>query len=115
MNLRDIKIVLKDSNYADILTAVERKRAQVPFSIALFHNLIFIDAGNECKSGFNKMYHSGAVDKAYGEDLAFKPFRLPVHPAGCVHFEDFDFGSMLNLDQPHLRRGSTVGLLKVCG
>jgi hypothetical protein len=52
MNLRDIKIVLKDSNYADILTAVERKRAQVPFSIALFHNLIFIDAGYQCKSGF---------------------------------------------------------------
>ena len=115
MNLRDIKIVLKDSNYADILTAVERKRAQVPFSIALVHNLIFIDAGYQCKSGFNEVNLPGAINVTHGEDLTFDPFRLPVHPAGCVHFEDFDFGSMLNLDQPHLRRGSTVGLLKVCG
>ena len=96
MNLRDIKIVLKDSNYADILTAVERKRAQVPFSIALFHNLIFIDAGNECKSGFNKMYHSGGVYEAHGEDFSFEPFCLPVHSAGSIHLHDPYFGSALN-------------------
>ena len=39
---------------------------------------------------------AGAVDKAYGEDFAFKPFRLPVHPAGSAHLEDLDFGHKLN-------------------
>ena len=66
------------------------------FSSFLFHNLIFIDAGNECKSGLNEMNLSGGVNEAHGEDLAFKPFRLPVHPAGCVHLEDLDSGSTLN-------------------
>jgi len=74
----------------------EKKKGIGPFSITLFHNLIFIDAGNECKSGLNEMNLSGGVNEAHGEDLAFKPFRLPVHPAGCVHLEDFDFGHKLN-------------------
>ena len=39
---------------------------------------------------------AGRVYEAYGEDLAFKPFRLPFHPAGCVHLEDLDSGSTLN-------------------
>ena len=62
----------------------------------LFHNLIFIDPGYQCKSSLNEMDTAGAVDKAYGEDFAFKPFRLPVHSAGSIHPEDLDFGSSLN-------------------
>ena len=54
------------------------------FSSFLFHNLIFIDAGNECKSSFNEVNLSGGVYEAHGEDLAFKPFRLPVHSAGSI-------------------------------
>ena len=62
----------------------------------LFQKIIFIDAGNQCKSGFFQVNLSGGVYEAHGEDFSFEPFRLPVHSAGCVHFEDLDFGSTLN-------------------
>ena len=59
-------------------------------------DFIFIDAGDECDSGLNKTYHSGAVDKAHGEDLTFKSFCLPVHSPGSIHLEGFDFGHKFN-------------------
>ena len=67
-----------------------------PFSIALLHNLIFIDTREECDAGFFQVNLSGAVDKAHGEDLAFEPLRLSVHSAGSVHLHDADFGTTLN-------------------
>ena len=67
-----------------------------PFPIALLHNLIFIDAGNQCKSGFFQMDLSGGVYEAHGEDFSFEPLCLPVHSAGSVHLYDPDLGSALN-------------------
>ena len=61
----------------------------VPFSIALFHNLIFIDTGDECKSGFFEVNLSGGVYEVHGEDFSFDPLCLPVHSAGRMSFGAF--------------------------
>ncbi len=58
------------------------KGERLAISCALLHNLIFIDTGNQCKSGFFKVNLSGGVYEAYGEDFYFEPFCLPVHSAG---------------------------------
>ena len=52
------------------------------FSFILLHNLIFIDAGEECDAGFFEVNLTGGVYEAYGEDFSFESFCLPVHPAG---------------------------------
>ena len=55
----------------------EKKKGIGPFSIALFHECILIDTGDECKSGFFKMNLSGAVYKAmYKRDLYIE-MRFP--------------------------------------
>ena len=66
--------------------AEKRKGTKSLSPIALLHNLIFIDTGDECKSGFFKMNLTGGAYEAYGEDFTFAPFCLPVHSAGRVHF-----------------------------
>ena len=63
----------------------ERKRARALFPIALRHNLIFIDTGDECDSSFFKVNLVGGVYEAHGEDFSFEPLRLPVHSAGWGH------------------------------
>ena len=66
----------------NISQLAEKKKGIGPFSITLFHNLIFIDAGEECDTGFFEVYLSGGVYEAHGEDFSFEPLCLPVHPAG---------------------------------
>ena len=58
----------------------------VPFPIALLHNLIFIDTGEECDAGFFEVNLSGGVYEAHGEDFSFEPLCLPVHTAGSIQF-----------------------------
>ena len=55
-----------------------------------------MQAGEKNKSSLNEVNLPGAVDKAYGEYLAFESFRLPDHSAGSIHLHDSDFGSTLN-------------------
>ena len=45
-------------------------------------NFIFIDTGEECKSGLFEVDLSGGVYEAHGEYLTFESFCLPVHSAG---------------------------------
>ena len=73
-----------------IRQSAEKKKGASPFSIALFHNLIFIDTGNQCKSGFFEVNQAGGVYEAHGEDFSFESFCLPVHSAGPV-FEGVGF------------------------
>ena len=62
-----------------------KKKGTSPFSIALLHNLKFIDAGEECDAGFFEVNLAGGVYEAHGEDFSFEPFCLPVHSAGRGH------------------------------
>ena len=73
------------------------EHSPVPFSITLFHNLIFIDTGNQCDSGFFEVNLAGGVYEAHGEDFSFKSFCLPVHSAGSVHLGCFGAGSAMLL------------------
>ncbi len=66
----------------NIRQSAEKKKGPGPFSIALFHNLIFVDTGDKCKSGFFEVNQAGGVYEAHGEDFSFESFCLPVHPAG---------------------------------
>jgi hypothetical protein len=59
-----------------------------PFSIALFHNLKFIDTGDKCNSGFFKVNQASGVYEAHDEDFSFEPLCLPVHSTGRVYFQD---------------------------
>ena len=68
------------------LTAAKRKRARALSPIALLHNLIFIDTGEECDAGFFEVNLSGGVYEAHGEDFSFESFSLPVHSAGSIQF-----------------------------
>ena len=87
-----------DSNWelrfigVNIRQAAEKKKGSCPFSIALLHNLIFIDTGNQCKSGFFEMNLSCGVYEAHGEDFSFEPLCLPVHSVGRVYFQDDTIG-----------------------
>ena len=58
------------------------------FSFILLHNLIFIDAGEECDACLFQMDLSGGVYEAHGEDFSFEPLCLPVHSAGSIHLEE---------------------------
>ena len=58
------------------------------FSFILLHNLIFIDAGEECDAGLFQMDLPGAINVTHGEDFSFKSFSLPVHSAGSVFLDD---------------------------
>jgi hypothetical protein len=53
-----IKLRFIDVNIRQL---AEKEKGTSPFSIALLHNLIFIDTGNQCKSGFLRVYLSGGV------------------------------------------------------
>ena len=79
----------------NIRQAAEKKKGSCPFSIALLHNLIFIDTGEECDAGFFEVYLSGGVYEAHGDDFSFEPFCLPVHSAGGV-FQDDTIGLARN-------------------
>ena len=68
----------------NIRQSAEKKKGTGPFSIALFHNLIFVDTGDKCKSGLFEVNQAGGVYEAHGEDFSFEPFRQPVHSAGKV-------------------------------
>ena len=68
----------------NIRQSAEKKKGTGPFSIALFHNLKFIDTGDECDSSLFKVNQAGGVYEAHGEDFSFEPFRQPVHSAGKV-------------------------------
>ena len=100
-------ITVYQCKYKSISRKEKGQRALSP--IALFHNLIFIDAGEECDTGFFEVNLSGGVYEAHGEDFSFKSFCLPVHSAGCVHLNDLDFGSALN----HTRSSFIVSVRRV--
>ena len=100
-------ITVYQCKYKSISRKEKGQRALSP--IALLHNLIFIDTGDECDSSFFKVNLAGGVYKAHGEDFSFEPFRLPVHSAGCVHLNDLDFGSALN----HTRSSFIVSVRRV--
>ena len=76
-------ITVYQCKYKSISRKEKGQRALSP--IALFHNLIFIDAGEECDTGLFQMDLSGGVYEAHGEDFSFKSFCLPVHSAGRGH------------------------------
>ena len=61
----------------------------VSFSIALLHNLIFIDTGDKRNAGFFEVDLSGGVNEAHGEDFSFESLRLPVHSADGMRFGAF--------------------------
>ena len=79
----------------NIRQSAEKKKGTSPFSIALLHNLIFIDTGYKCDASFFKVNLSGGVYEAHGEDFSFEPLRLPVHSAGGV-FQDDTIGLARN-------------------
>ena len=88
-----------DSNWelrfigVNIRQSAEKKKGTKSLSpIALLHDLIFIDTGNQCKSGFFEMNLSGGVYEAHGEDFSFEPLCLPVHSVGRVYFQDDTIG-----------------------
>ena len=73
-------ITVYQCKYKSISRKEKGQRALSP--IALFYNLIFIDAGEECDAGFFEVNLSGGVYEAHGEDFSFEPLCLPVHTAG---------------------------------
>ena len=70
----------------NISQLAEKKKGTSPFSIALLHNLIFIDTGEECDADFFEVYLPGGVYEAHCEDFSFESFCLPVHSAGSIQF-----------------------------
>ena len=54
------------------------------FSSFLFHNLIFIDTGDECDAGFFEVNLTGAVDVTDGEDLAVELSCQSIPPASSI-------------------------------
>ena len=100
-------ITVYQCKYKSISRKEKGQRALFP--IALFHNLIFIDTGDKCKSGFFEVNLAGGVNEAHGEDFPFKPLCLPVHSSGCVYLYDSDLGSALN----HTRSSFIVSVRRV--
>ncbi len=60
----------------NIRQSAEKKKGTSPFSIALFHNLIFIDPRNQCKSGFFEVYLSGKVEDALYKSRLCSKMRI---------------------------------------
>ncbi len=54
----------------------EKKKGIGPFSITLFHNLIFIDTGEECDAGFFEVNLSDQVDAVMYKSRLYTKMHL---------------------------------------